>query len=87
MTTLWRCSTEGAEFWVRSGGDFQYSPFEFPAKTGFEPPGAELALTTILVTFSGVDERGGVREMDFRRSGLAVGADLGAMAANQGKGG
>ena len=45
------------------------------------------ALTTILVTFSGVDERGGVREMDFRRSGLAVGADLGAMAANQGKGG
>ena len=46
-----------------------------------------MALTTILVTFSGVDEREGVREMDFRRSGLAVGADLGAMAANQGKGG
>ena len=40
-----------------------------------------MALTTILVTFSGVDEREGVREMDFRRSGLTTGADLGAMAA------
>ena len=94
MTTLWRWSTEGAEFWVRSGGIW-------PAEGAGEVPGcclakyavwlllsgAELALTTILVTFSGVDEREGVRETDFRRSGLAVGADLGAMAAIQGKGG
>ena len=88
MTTLWRCSTEGAECWVRSGG-------VWPAEGAGEVPGcclakyavwlllsgAELALTTILVTFSGVDEREGVREMDFRRSGLATGADLGGAIA------
>ena len=95
MTTLWRCSTEGAEFWVRSGG-------VWPAEGAGKVPGcclakydvwllllsgAELAaLTTILVTFSGVDEREGVRETDFRRSGLATEADLGAMAATRVRG-